>query len=56
MKEPIPSWFKISQLDPYDGTINLLDYLESYKAFMQIQDTTDTLLYLAFPATLCKIT
>lgn len=52
----ILSWFKISQLDPYDSTIDLLDHLESYKIFMMIQGTVNALLYLAFLATLWKAT
>lgn len=56
MKESIPNWFKIPHLDPYDGTTDLMEYLESYKALMIIQGTTDTLLCLAFPAILRKAT
>lgn len=42
------------QLDPYDGTTDLLNYLKYYKAFMRIQGATDVLLCLAFLVTLCK--
>lgn len=51
----IPNRFKMSQMDSYDGTSDLLDYLESYKALMQIQDTDDALLCIAFPAMLRKM-
>lgn len=54
MEEPIPSQFKISHMDPYDGTIDSLDQLESYKAFMKVQDTTDALLYLVFQPLFAK--
>lgn len=30
LDEPILSQFKMSQLDPYNGTLDLLDHLESY--------------------------
>lgn len=36
------------QLHPYDGTTDLLDHLESYKALIQIQETIDALLYITF--------
>lgn len=48
MEDLIPSWFKMPQLDPYDGTSDLLDYLKRYKARIQIQGTTDTLFYITF--------
>lgn len=43
-----PSRFKMPQLDPYDGTIDLLDHSESYKGLMQIQNATDY--YFASPS------
>lgn len=54
MEEPIPSQFKMPQVDPYDGTSDPLDHHESYKSLMMTQDTFDALLYIAFPTTLCK--
>lgn len=42
------------QLDPYDETMDHLDHLESYKAFMRVQGITDALLCIAFPAMLHK--
>lgn len=50
MEKLIPGRFKMLQLELYDNTIDPLDYLESYKAFMRIQDATDALLYIAFLA------
>ena len=38
----------MSQLEPYDGSLDPLDHLEGYKALMIIQEVTDALLYLAF--------
>lgn len=55
MEERIPSRLKIHQLNPYDGIANLLDHLESYIAFMMIKGAIDTLLCLAFLATLYKV-
>ena len=46
--------FKMPNDEPYEGITDPLDHLESYKALMRIQDTTDVLLYLAFSATLLK--
>lgn len=54
MEEPVSSRFKMFQLNPYDGTTDLLYYLESYKTLLQIQGAADTLLYISFLATLCK--
>ena len=39
-------------IEPYEGITDSLDHLESYKALMRIQGTTDALLCLAFSATL----
>lgn len=44
----------MSQLDLYDGTINLLDHFGSYKALMQVQGATNGLLYITFLTTLRK--
>ena len=53
-EEPIPNRFRMPQVDPYDGTTDPLDHLESYKALMRVQGATDALLCIAFPATLRK--
>ena len=39
-------------IELYDGTTDPLDHLEVYKSRMWIQDATDTLLCIAFSATL----
>lgn len=36
LDEPIPSPFKMPQLDPYDSTMDLLGHLKSYKALIQV--------------------
>lgn len=43
-------------MDPYDGIMDPMDHLKSYKALMMIQGTTDALLCLAFLTTLRKAT
>ena len=55
LQKLILSQFRMLMVEPYDGSIDLLDHLESYKALMLLQDATDALLYLAFLATLKKI-
>lgn len=42
-------------LDPYDCNTDPLDHLESYKALMQVQGTSDALLSVSFPAKLHKM-
>nr|XP_019702910.1 uncharacterized protein LOC109505143 [Elaeis guineensis] len=54
LDEPIPSRFKIPHVEPYDGSTDPVDHLESYKALMTIQVATDTLFCIGFPATLRK--
>lgn len=56
MEEVILPHFKISQLEPYDGTFDLLDHLGSYKAQMMIQGSSDALHCIAFQAILKKVT
>lgn len=55
MEEPIPTRFKMPQLESYGGTIDPMDHLESYKALLMIQDIMNALLCLAFLATLWKV-
>lgn len=55
MEELIPSWFKIPQIDSYDGKTDPLDHLESYKSLLMIQDTFDALLCIALLAILRKV-
>ena len=54
LETPVFERFKIPTIEPYEGTIDPLDHLESYKALMRIQGATDALLCLAFLATLRK--
>ena len=55
MTTSVSEWFKMSNIEPYEGITDPLDHLESYKALMRIQGTIDALLCLAFLATLWKL-
>ena len=61
MEEPLPSRFKMPQLEPYDGTADLVDHLKSFKALILLYGITDAIpitdaiLYQAFPLTLRKV-
>ena len=55
MEETILRQFKIPQVEPYDGTIDLFDHMDSFKAHMMIQNASDILYCLAFLATLKKV-
>ncbi|XP_073117756.1 uncharacterized protein [Elaeis guineensis] len=41
-------------VEPYNGSTDPIDHLESYKALMTIQGATDALFCISFPATLRK--
>lgn len=43
------------QLEPYDGTTYLIDYLESFKALMILHGAIDGILCRAFPTTLREV-
>ena len=45
MSEPLPSQFKIPQLEPYDETADLMDHLENFKSLMLLQEAIDVILY-----------
>ena len=54
LDEPISSRFKMPHVEPYDGSTDPIDHLESYKALMTIQGATDALFCIGFSATLRK--
>ncbi|XP_073107292.1 uncharacterized protein [Elaeis guineensis] len=54
LDEPIPSQFKMMQVEPYDGSTDPIIHFESYKALVIIQEATDALLYISFLTTLQK--
>ena len=53
-QESIPVWFKMPQMELYDGTMDLYDHLERYRTLMMIQGAIDPLMCLSFPTTLQK--
>ena len=55
MTTPIFEQFKMPNIEHYEGIIDPLDHLESYKALMRIQGVIDALLCLAFSPTLQKL-
>ena len=55
LDESISSRFKMPHVEPYDGSTDLVDHLESYKALMTIQEVTDALFCIDFPTTLRKV-
>lgn len=55
MEEPNPNWFKMPQVDPYNGTSDMLDNLKGYKSLIMIQGTSNALLCITFLATLHKV-
>ena len=54
LDEPILSQFKMLQMEPYDGSTDLIDHLESYKTLMMIQGTTNILICIDFSTTIRK--
>ena len=42
-------------MEPYDGSIDPIDYLKSYKPLTMIQGTTDVLLCIGFLATIRRL-
>lgn len=56
MNEPIFHQFKMLSVKPYNGSNDLVDNLEGYKALMRVQGLFNDLLCLAFLVTLKKAT
>ena len=42
-------------MEPYDGSTDPIGHLESYKALMMIQGTTNALLCIGFPMIIQKV-
>lgn len=55
MEVTIPNQFKISHIESYDDSTDLLDHLESYKFLIMLQKVFDVLLCIVFSTTLQKI-
>ena len=41
MDEVVPPWFKIPQIELYDGSADPLDHLEAFKALMLLHGAND---------------
>ncbi|GFS31826.1 hypothetical protein Acr_00g0019390 [Actinidia rufa] len=52
MRVSLPLKFKMPTLEPFDGTKDPLDHLETYKALMDLQAVPDEIMCRAFPTTL----
>jgi len=49
---PLPSEFRMPQIDSYDGIRDPLDHLETFKTLMHLQVLVDAIMCRAFPTTL----
>ena len=49
---PLPSKFRIPNMDSYDGVKEPLDHLETFKTLMHLQGVADAIMCRAFPTTL----
>ena len=49
---PLPSKFRMSQVENYNGSKDPLDHLESFKTLMHLQGILDEIMCKAFPTTL----
>lgn len=45
---PLPAKFQMPQVEAYDGSKDLFDHLESFKALMHLQEVLDEIMYRAF--------
>lgn len=52
IEEPLLKEFKVSQFEPYKGTIDPTNYFESFKALMLLQGALETIMYQTFLACL----
>ena len=49
---PLPTKFRMPQVEAYDGSWGLLDYLESFKTLMHLQGVLNEIMCRAFPTML----
>ena len=49
---PLPAKFHMSQIEAYDGSIDPLDHLESFKTLMHLQGVPNEIICQVFPTTL----
>ena len=52
LNRPLPSKFRLPQLESYDGSKDPLDHTESFKTLMLLQMTPNKVMCRAFPKTL----
>ena len=56
MNVPLPQGFKHpTDMEPYDGTIDPQDHLDSFKSRMCLDEVSDPVKFQAFPTTLKKV-
>ena len=49
---PLPHKFRMPYIDSYDGVMDPLDHLETFKTLMHLQGVADEIICRAFPTTL----
>ena len=49
---PLPSKFRLPQLEFYDGTKDPLDHIGAFKTILNLQQSPDEVICISFPATL----
>ena len=49
---PVPSKFRLPQLEPFDGLKDPQDHLNTFKMTLSLQQPPDEILYRSFPTTL----
>ena len=49
---PLPTKFRMPQVEAYDGSRDPLDHLESFKTIMHLQGVLNEIMCKAFPTTL----
>lgn len=55
MAVPLPTKFKVPQINLYDGSKDPIDYLENFKAHMTLHSFPEEVACRAFPLTLKRI-